>query len=55
MEALREKMQQSYFEGNTTRALELSRRLDRLIALKQRERECGRMIVPMPNMFQPNQ
>lgn len=47
MEALREEMQQNYFEGNTQKALELSRRLDRLIALKQRERGCGQVAVPL--------
>lgn len=45
MEALREQMQQQYFSGDKAKALILSRRLDQLIALKQRERERGMIIV----------
>jgi predicted amidophosphoribosyltransferase len=55
MEALRDEMQQRYFDGDILEALALSRRLDQIIALKQRERESGSVIVPVPQLFSINQ
>ena len=51
MESLRDEMQKRYFEGDLTEALALSRRLDQIIALKQREKERGSVIVSMPHSF----
>ena len=51
METLRDKMQQRYFEGDIQEALVLSRRLDQIIAMKQREREHGGVIVPVSRSF----
>lgn len=53
MEALREQMQERYFAGDHNEALALSLRLDKLIALKQRERECGTMIVSTHQPISP--
>ena len=47
MEALREKMQESYLDNDKEQALALSRQLDRLIMLKQREREEGDISVSL--------
>ena len=55
METLRDEMQQRYFEGDLLEALALSRRLDELIALKQREREPGGVVVPPPRLVSINQ
>ena len=55
METLRDEMQQRYFDGDIQEALALSRRLDQIITLKQRERESGSVIVPMPQLFSINQ
>ena len=51
MEKLRDEMQQRYFEGDIAEALVLSRRLDQIIAMKQREGERGSVIVRMPRLF----
>lgn len=53
MEALREQMQDRYICGDKSEALALSRRLDKLIALKQREYGYGKTIVSMQHPAQP--